>query len=94
MWTEAWVHVSAVSLLPHPELQLLHRESGFGEGDLRLVCEALAGSRAWLRSWTVWLVTSGQVLSFSESPLHLSDGHYINSYSDLKMYCLGQNALL
>ena len=50
MWTEAWVHVSAVSLLHHPELQLLHHESGFGEGDLRLVCEALAGSRAWLRS--------------------------------------------
>lgn len=59
-----------------------------------LVCEALAGSGAWLRSWTVWLVISGKALSFSESPLHLSDGHYINSYSDLKMYCLGQNALL
>ena len=89
-----WVHIPAVPLLHHPELQFLHLESGFGEDDLRLVCEALAGSGAWFRSWTVCFVTLGKALSFSESPLHLSDGHYINNYGDLKMYCLSQNALL
>lgn len=90
---ETLVYIPAMSLLHHPELQFLHLELGFREDDLRPVCEALGSSGTWLSSRTLRCVTSGKALNFSESPLpHLSDGHY--NYGDLKIYCLGQNALL